>query len=128
MTDVRITIPGRPVPKGRPRLGIKGRRAYIYTPETTRAYEAAVHLYASRVCREPLAGPVRAIIHAYIVPGRRMDLDNICKSVLDGMNGVVFGDDCQVYELSARKHQVDQKDQQRVEVEIGLIGRSGEDG
>lgn len=28
---ITFIIPGRPVPKGRPRLGVRGRRAYIYT-------------------------------------------------------------------------------------------------
>ena len=28
MTVYSITIPGRPVPKGRPRLGVRGRKAY----------------------------------------------------------------------------------------------------
>jgi len=28
MQAVKITVPGRPVPKGRPRLGVRGRKSY----------------------------------------------------------------------------------------------------
>jgi Holliday junction resolvase RusA-like endonuclease len=39
---VKFTVPGRPIPKGRPRLGIRGRKAYVYTPPETREYEKIV--------------------------------------------------------------------------------------
>jgi len=44
---IRITVPGRPVPKQRPRLGVRMRgrwivQAHVYTPRETRRYEALV--------------------------------------------------------------------------------------
>ena len=39
----RFTVPGPPVPKGRPRLGKGG---HVFTPDQTRAYERKVALLA----------------------------------------------------------------------------------
>jgi len=49
--------------------------------------------------QEPLEGPV--VIHILAVPPdhRRRDLDNLGKSVLDALNGLVIGDDSQVRRL-----------------------------
>ena len=49
---------------------------------------------------------------------RRMDVDNVAKSVLDGLNGVAYEDDDQVIELLVRKHKVTRKEEERVEIEI----------
>lgn len=49
---------------------------------------------------------------------RRMDVDNVAKSVLDGLNGVAYEDDNQVVELLVRKHKVTRKEEERVEIEI----------
>lgn len=35
---------------------------------------------------------------------REVDVDNLAKSVLDGLNGIAFEDDCQVTTLICRKH------------------------
>ena len=35
-------LTGRPVPKGRPRLGVHGRKAYVNTPPKTKGYEKLV--------------------------------------------------------------------------------------
>jgi crossover junction endodeoxyribonuclease RusA len=115
LKELNFIVEGDPVPKGRPRLG-KGR---IYTPRTTKAYEkkvAAVALVARQCCRlKPFKGPVEVIVEVVQagvkVRVREMqhgtkstaDLDNICKSVLDGMNGVIYDDDRQVHVLKAWK-------------------------
>jgi len=109
---VKITIPGRPVPKGRPRLGYRGRKAYVYTPQETKDYESIVSFVASAVCRKPMEGDVEAILTLYFNPnakgitksGRRQkmtipDVDNCAKAVLDGLNKVAFKDDRQVAKL-----------------------------
>jgi crossover junction endodeoxyribonuclease RusA len=116
---IAFTIPGRPTPKKRPRLGHNGRRAYIYTPPETVAYEQAVGWVAKAACREPLRGPVEVRIATYI-HGRRHapDLDNVIKSILDGLNGIVFTDDRQVARIVAEAHQVETQDEERAEVEI----------
>jgi len=47
-----------------------------------------------------------------------MDVDNVAKSVLDGLNGVAYEDDDQVVELLVKKHKVKRKEDERVEIEV----------
>ena len=65
---------------------------------------------------QPAEGPVSVVLDIYI--RRRMDVDNVAKSVLDGLNGVAYEDDDQVIELLVRKHKVTRKEEERVEIEI----------
>jgi len=53
----------------------------------------------------------------------RLDADNIAKSILDGLNGVVYEDDDQVIELLVRKHKVKRKEEERVEIEVRKVGQ-----
>jgi Holliday junction resolvase RusA-like endonuclease len=116
---IAFTVPGRPVPKKRPRLGVHGRRAYIYTPPETVAYEQTVGWMARVACREPLQGPIEVRIIVSF-SGRRSepDLDNCIKSILDGCNRIAFSDDRQVVRIVAEAHQVETQDEERAEVEI----------
>lgn len=116
MQPIRITIPGRPIPKGRPRLGMSGRKAYVYTPPKTAEYEKLVGWVAKCSGCKPVAGPVSVELDVYV--RSRMDLDNVAKSVLDGLNGVAYADDGQIVELRARKHKVKNRQDERVEIEI----------
>ena len=122
---ITFTIPGRPIPKGRPRLGVRGRRAYIYTPERTREYEQAVGLCArAAVQGDALECPVAVKIDLFLHGKRRIDVDNCAKSILDGMNGVVYLDDNQVVDLRVRKLREKNKKEQRVEVEVWEAGEN----
>ena len=113
---MRIVIPGKPVPKGRPRLGMNGKKAYVYTPPETKQYEQAVGWAAkSKGCKQ-IKGPVTIQIDIYIAG--KADIDNICKSLLDGLNGIAFVDDDQVVGLYVRKHRIKNKGEQRVVLEI----------
>lgn len=38
-----------------------------------------------------------------LLPTKRPDIDNVVKAWTDGMNGVVFRDDAQIVQLTARK-------------------------
>lgn len=42
------------------------------------------------------------IIYHHAKPKRRIDSDNVCKCLIDGMTGVVFEDDRQVRDLTVR--------------------------
>jgi len=116
---IAFTVPGNPVPKGRPRFTRQGR---TYTPAKTKTYEEQVAVLARAVCPEPLKTPVAVLVTAvFPVPltypkkrreaclsgserhTKRPDLDNIVKAVTDGMNGVVYGDDSQIVRLVANK-------------------------
>jgi Holliday junction resolvase RusA-like endonuclease len=93
---ISFFVPGKPVPKERPRIG-KGRSAY--TPPRTTNYENQVRACAAQALgrRKPLEGPVAVYMDIYedgvwvfVFPVERSkgssrgDIDNIVKSILDG--------------------------------------------
>jgi len=117
---IKLTIPGRPVPKARPRLGVRGRKAFVYTPPATKEYEKLVGWVAKATGCRPVKMPVAVVLDVYIK--RKLDADNIAKSILDGLNGIVYEDDDQVVELLVRKHKVQRKEEERVEIEIREFG------
>lgn len=97
-----FTLQGPPQPKQRARAGRGGR---FYTPLETRAYEKAIKRVASLTAGSSWGrgGIYRVHVHAVFANNHPRDLDNLVKSVLDGMNGVAWHDDRQVFETSARK-------------------------
>jgi len=122
---ITFVVPGEPVAKGRPRVTIAGGRAHAYTPAKTAAYEQLVAVYAAAAMQNSplIEHPVRLHLGIYCkVPGswpkkkradalagierpaKAPDIDNICKSVADGMNGIVYVDDSQIVELVCSKH------------------------
>lgn len=117
---IKILVPGRPVPKGRPRLGVRGRKAFVYTPPETREYERLVGWVAKASGCRPQSGPLAVELNIYA--RGRMDVDNVAKSILDGLNGVAYEDDDQVVELLVKKHKVKDKAEERVEIEIREAG------
>ena len=50
---------------------------------------------------------------------RRVDLDNLSKLILDSLNGIVWEDDCQVWQLDLARY-VD-KENPRTEVKIWIL-------
>lgn len=114
---IRVVVPGRPVPKARPRLGIRGRRSYIYTPESTVEYERTVALFSRQQYSKPVQGPVAVTVRIYMGRRGRGDIDNYLKSILDGLNGVVYQDDKQVVRLDAC-FVACSKGEERVEIEV----------
>lgn len=95
-----FAVPGRPVPKGRPRVG----RGRGYTPARTRAAEDVVRLWARRSwVGPPTALPLAVTVVVWLMPGRLGDVDNFAKLVLDAMQGTVMVDDRQVRRLLAER-------------------------
>lgn len=124
MIALTFFVEGKPVPKGRPRLGAGG---HTYTPARTREWENAVSIAAlgAALGREPWpAGePLRARIEVrlagYAAAARaRGDLDNYIKAVLDAMNGVIYADDAQVVVIYASKHVCEKGDRPGVLVTV----------
>lgn len=101
MNRLHFTIPGHPVGKQRPRKGKSGR---FYTPAKTQNYEKVVGVcgMTAKYSAGWPAGPspdsfvLNYEIHHGTKRGRRPDADNVCKCLMDGLNGIVWVDDCQV--------------------------------
>lgn len=116
-----FTIPGQPVGKERARKGPHG----FYTPDRTKNYQTEAAWVAKRAGLSPREGPVALFIRAYVSAGKlhregdpvtkRPDCDNIQKIVMDGLTGVAYFDDAQVYFCEVTKRY--SKDP-RVEVEV----------
>lgn len=122
--DLAFTIPGAPRGKGRPRATSFGGNVRLYTDAKTASYEGLIAHAAHQAlgAREPLGGPLvvtvlvrltpaastsktarTAMLAGAIHPTKKPDLDNVVKAVLDGCNGVAFGDDAQVCWVNAGK-------------------------
>lgn len=127
---VEITIPGEPQSKGRPRFYNNGRFVKAYTPDETVKYENLVKLAWMQRADEPFSDPIRKLEgaikaeiraffpipksaskkkHQQMVDGKirpitvKKDADNICKAILDALNGIAYDDDRQIVELLAYK-------------------------
>jgi Holliday junction resolvase RusA-like endonuclease len=118
---ISFTVPGGPVPQGRPRFNARTRKPYY--DDETKQYRERVKQYASETQegRETLIGPCAVIVEAIFTPPEcwskcrkeaairggfhlaSKDSDNIAKAVLDSMNKIVYEDDKQVAILVAMK-------------------------
>jgi Holliday junction resolvase RusA-like endonuclease len=123
--ELRFTIDIPCQPKQRTAHSVNNGRVRRYTPEETRSFEAIVSQLAWAAMRG--AGlkiaqsvPVHLIIEfIFPVPKsasakvkmsrintyhiNRPDLTNLCKSIEDGCNGVVYKDDSQIASMSLTK-------------------------
>ena len=98
-------VSGPPCPKQRPRLAKK----VVFTPAKTKVYEKLIRLACLAEAKAKQwradAKPVRVSLELSVksLASMRADIDNLAKSVLDGMNGIAYIDDNQVVELHAHK-------------------------
>ena len=118
-------VPGKVQAKQRPRFNVKNGRAY--TPQQTVNYENYVKVcymdYMNQFGWEPLKGPIKAEIEVFmqipksdskkmkeakisgkIRPQVKPDVDNLCKTILDALNGLAYDDDKQVVECTVKKY------------------------
>jgi Holliday junction resolvase RusA-like endonuclease len=121
---IEFTVDGSPHGKGRPRFRRFGNFVQTYTDAKTKSYETLVKEAAIKAMenRPPIEGPVKldliirlpvpksypkkrseACLNGSEWPTKKIDLDNIVKSIGDGMNGIVFLDDSQIVILRAVK-------------------------
>lgn len=123
MFSLTFHVDINPVPKGRPRFSKVGGFMRSYTPKKTSDYETQVRTQAQTVMtREPLETPVAVYLYFRLPipkshskkrqeaclsgserPTKKPDIDNLAKSVLDGLNGVVWHDDSQIVSLHLTK-------------------------
>ncbi len=143
---IKFTIPGKPVPQGRPRFYRRGKFVAAVDPKGSRSYKADISHMAkiekiklgfgeNELCMA--SGPVRLTIHAFFPcpksqyrkknprperhHAKRPDADNVGKSIKDGLSGVIYNDDGQVSELIVKKIIAAQGEAPRVEVEVCLL-------
>ena len=129
--SIKLTVPGEPVAKGRPRVTKWG----TYTPEKTKNYETLVkELYFMKHGQTLLEGELSIQVKAYfkipkstskkkrklmmdkcIRPTKKPDIDNILKIIGDSLNDIAYKDDKQIVKASIEKYY---SEEPRVEVEI----------
>lgn len=119
---VKFTVPGKAVGKQRPRFSRQGTAVRTYTPRQTTEYEGLVKESYIAAGGKKLEGTIGATICGYFEPPRstskkqrqkmlsgeigytkKVDADNLAKSILDALNGVAYDDDSQVCLLIVQK-------------------------
>lgn len=135
----KVIVEGTIVAKARPRVC----RGHTFTPKKTKDYEQLIrNNYKSQDGTFFEKGiPVQVSIKAYKKPPKsttkknlklieqglypwtkKVDIDNICKSVLDALNKVAYEDDGQVIKIKASKKYTLQEERIEIEVkEVKLI-------
>ena len=124
MMQITFAVYGEPIPKGRPRFSRRGKFPVAYTPEKTKTYESEVGMMAKVAmgASKALEGALEAFIYVtFPIPPsyskkrteaclsdsekhtKRPDLDNVIKSVIDGMDKIVFENDSQITSIHSTK-------------------------
>jgi Holliday junction resolvase RusA-like endonuclease len=124
MMQIHFQVEGDPKGKGRPRFSRVGSFTKVYTDKQTLTYEAMIATFAKQAMggTEPLKTPVSVFLYVRLpvpqsypkkrreaclngseLPCKKPDIDNIAKTYLDAMNGVIFVDDTQVIDLHVKK-------------------------
>ena len=95
--NIAFTVPGRPVPAAR----MTQRGTFLARSQKYLAYKEEVGWLAKEAMngRNPTDGCILVEIWAYVSGKKPGDIDNIAKSILDGMNKIVYLDDRQVIDL-----------------------------
>ncbi len=125
---ISFLVPGKPIGKGRAKASRFGAGVRLYSPQKTVAYESLVAFAAhgAMAGRSMLDGAVtvtldircqvpaswsakkrRAALAGEIHPTTKPDIDNVEKSIFDGLNGVAWKDDVQVVDVCKRKRYVE---------------------
>lgn len=118
---ITIHIPGKVQPKQRARSTKQG---HHFTPQATRTYEGIVRTLGMDAMghRPPSHQAIRLdlligldipqswpnwkrkdALDGRIAATTKPDADNCLKSIKDGMNGVIWADDCQVIQCNVQK-------------------------
>ena len=120
---VKFEVPGPAIGKQRPRFVRRGSDVSTYTPQRTMDYQKKVIKAYNEVAKgKKLSGSIKADICAVYEPPKSVskkkrqemiegeipytkkpDIDNIAKSVLDGLNKIAYEDDSSVDEIHVYK-------------------------
>jgi Holliday junction resolvase RusA-like endonuclease len=119
--SMEIIIPGIPVSKKRPRFFVRGKHVGAYNPQESEESKTMWHIAKAMNGQKPCANAVALDMTFYmpipaslsqkkreallIIPlhTKKPDIDNLIKHVLDSANGILFEDDRQICEITARK-------------------------
>lgn len=116
MSDIRLEIPGQPIPQPRHKVAARGRfaHAYIAAHHPIHAYRQAVELVARAAGLKPHGDPVEVVIECVFErppshltksgqPSKaarrfppKCDWDNLGKGVCDALTGIAYDDDDQI--------------------------------
>lgn len=103
--SVSFFVQGEPRPKQSFRVSGRGG----YTPARVKAWQTDVACDATIAMREierfnlPFENDLAVTLMFTLGDNRRVDLDNLSKAVLDGLNKIVYADDRQIVELHLKK-------------------------
>ena len=115
MTIITFTISGPAIPKARPRATKIGNKAIMYTPDQTKQFENYVKLVAAQHAPEELLTSALEVNLDFFLQRpkslpkkiryhtKKPDIDNLAKSVLDAMEGIIYVNDAQVISLLVTK-------------------------
>jgi Holliday junction resolvase RusA-like endonuclease len=116
-----LWIPGKPVPKGRPRF-YKG---HALTPKATHDYEKRIKMaWADKYGFDFIEDKEITIkVEAHSKTAGRCDVDNYLKIVLDGLQGAAFENDNKITFAQILKRKVDTPEQEgmRIFIVTGLL-------
>lgn len=122
--QIHFQVEGDPKGKGRPRFTRAGKFTRVYTDKQTLDYESLIKSFAMEAMgsTDPLETAVSVFLYVRLAvpqsyskkrteaclsgleqPCKKPDIDNIAKTYLDAMNGVIFKDDTQVIDLHVKK-------------------------
>ena len=111
-----LWIPGKPVPKGRPRF-YKG---HALTPKATHDYEKRIQMaWVDKYGMEFIEdNDITIKVEAHSKTAGRCDVDNYLKIALDGLQGVAFENDNKVTFAQVLKNKVDDPEREGMRILI----------
>jgi Holliday junction resolvase RusA-like endonuclease len=102
MNYIHFFVPGSPRAKQSFRYDGNGRG---HTDLGVKSWQDWISIYAKKemIDKEIFSKPTYVSLKFRLPTKRRVDIDNLSKCVLDGLNGIVQKDDCQVHKLILEK-------------------------
>ena len=106
-----------------------------YKKKNLQNWQALIRTKAQGIYRELLEGPLAVTVRIflsrpksrpkkYLLPDRKPDWDNVAKSGIDGVKGVLFRDDNQICDAHVFKRYTGNGEAPRIEIEISRMEES----
>ena len=101
---ISFYVTGDPVPKQSFRLVEKrSGKTHGYADPRVTEWQDAIGYEANTRFAEPITGKLKVKLRFYLSNNRVVDIDNLTKCVLDGLKGIAFKDDNQVFQMELSK-------------------------